>query len=89
MEELHGVGGTVCDEQGAPIVHAWVAMPQLGVWAATDLTGRFRLPRVGPGTHGVLVRTADGHEAEASVTVPGPGVDVVVRSVRKRRRSAS
>jgi hypothetical protein len=37
----------------------------------------------------VLVRTIAGAEGEASVTVPGPGVDVVVRGARKRRRNAS
>jgi hypothetical protein len=89
MEELHGLGGTVRDETGEPIAHAWVALPDLGVWAASDLTGRFRLARVGPGSHRVLVRTIAGLEAEASVTVPGPGVDVVVGGVRKRRRTAS
>jgi hypothetical protein len=86
VEELHGLGGTVRDEQGDPIAHAWIAMPDAGAWAASDLTGRFRLPRVAPGTHRVLVRTIAGLEAEASVTVPGSGVDVVVPSVRKRRR---
>jgi hypothetical protein len=89
VEELHGLGGTVRDEQGEPIAHAWIAMPDIGAWAASDPTGRFRLTRVAPGTHRVLVRTIAGFEAEANVTVPGPGVDVVVRSVRKRRRSAS
>lgn len=89
VEEFHGLGGTVRDEQGEPIAHAWIVLPALGVWAASDLTGRFRLPRVGPGTHRVLVRTIAGHEAEASVSVPGQAVDVVVRAVRKRRRSTS
>ena len=89
VEELHGLGGTVRDERGEPIAHAWVAMPALGAWAASDGAGRFRLIRVAPGTHRVLVRTIAGHEAEAKVTVPGPGVDVVVPDSRKRRRSAA
>lgn len=89
VEELHGLGGTVRDEQGEPIAHAWIAMPDVGAWAASDSTGRFRVPRVGPGTHRVLVRTVAGGEAEASVTVPGPGVDVVIRAARKRRRTAT
>jgi Pvc16 N-terminal domain/Carboxypeptidase regulatory-like domain len=89
MEELHGLGGTVRDEQGEPIAHAWIAMPDAGAWAASDPTGRFRVTRVAPGTHRVVVRTIAGLEAEASVTVPGPGVDVVVRVARKRRRSTS
>jgi hypothetical protein len=89
VEELHGLGGTVRDEQGDPVAQAWIAMPDAGAWAASDSTGRFRMPRVGPGTHRVLVRTVAGGEAEASVTVPGPGVDVVVRAARKRRSRES
>lgn len=89
VEELHGLGGTVRDEHGEPIAHAWIAMPDIGAWAASDLAGRFRLTRVAPGTHRVLVRTIAGHEAEASVTVPGPGVDVVVRAAPRRRRNTS
>ena len=89
VEELHGLGGTVRDEQGDPIAQAWIAMPDIGAWAASDTAGRFRLTRVAPGTHRVLVRTIAGLETEASVTVPGPGVDVVVGGARKRRRSTS
>ena len=89
VEELHGLGGTVRDEGGEPIAHAWIALPDLGVWAASDLRGRFRVARVAPGTHRVLVRTMAGGEAETSVTVPGPGVDVAIPSARKRRRSAA
>ncbi|HTP19631.1 MAG TPA: Pvc16 family protein [Solirubrobacteraceae bacterium] len=89
IEELHGVGGTVRDERGEPIAHAWIAMPDLGAWAASDLAGRFRFARVVPGTHRVIVRTIAGHEAEATVTVPGAGADVVVPNARTRRRSAA
>ena len=89
MEELHGLGGTVRDERGEPVAHAWIALPDLGAWAASDLAGRFRLPRVGAGTHHVLVRTIAGQETEATVTVPGAGVDVVVPDTRKRRRSVA
>jgi Pvc16 N-terminal domain len=89
IEELHGVGGTVRDERGEPIAHAWIAMPEVGAWAASDLRGRFRLARVAPGTHRVVVRTIAGNEVEATVTVPGPGLDAVVPGARKRRRSAA
>jgi Pvc16 N-terminal domain/Carboxypeptidase regulatory-like domain len=89
IEELHGVGGTVRDEHGEPIAQAWIAMPDLGAWAASDHGGRFRLARVAPGTHRVVVRTIAGHEVETTVTVPGPGLDAVVSSARKRRRSAA
>lgn len=89
MQELHGLGGTVRDSHGEPVPHAWVALPDVGAWAASDGAGRFRLARVGAGTHRVLVRTLAGQETEAKVTVPGSGVDVVVPSNSKRRRSAA
>lgn len=89
VEELHGIGGTVCDAHGEPVAQAWIAVPEVGAWAASDVRGRFRIARVGPGTHLVLVRATDGREAEAQVTVPGPGVDVVLRAARKGRRSAA
>jgi Pvc16 N-terminal domain/Carboxypeptidase regulatory-like domain len=89
VEELHGLGGTVRDDHGEPIAQAWIAVPDLGAWTASDVAGRFRLARVAPGTHRVLVRTIAGQEVEVSVTVPGAGVDVVVPSARKRRRSAA
>jgi len=89
VEELHGLGGTVLDERGEPIAHAWIALPDVGAWAASDQAGRFRITRVAPGTHRVRVRTTAGQEAETSVTVPGAGVDVVVRSPRGGRRSAA
>jgi hypothetical protein len=89
VEELHGLGGTVRDARGEPVAHAWIALPDVGAWAASDGAGRFRLPRVGAGTHRVRVRTIAGQEIEATVTVPGAGVDVVVPGPRKRRRSAA
>jgi hypothetical protein len=78
MEELHGLGGTVHDARGGPVARAWIAMPDLGAWAASDPAGRFRLARVRSGRHRLLVRTSAGDEVETSVTVPGMGVDVVV-----------
>lgn len=89
VEELHGLAGTVRDGRGEPVAHAWVAMPALGAWAASDGDGRFRFIRVAPGTHRVLVRTIAGEEADARVTVPGPGVDVVVRGTGKGRGRAA
>jgi Pvc16 N-terminal domain/Carboxypeptidase regulatory-like domain len=89
VEELHGLGGTVHDDQGDPIAHAWIALPDLGAWATSDLAGRFRIVRVAPGRHRVLVRTIAGQEVEASITVPGAGVDVVVPAGGKRRRGAA
>jgi hypothetical protein len=87
IEELHGIGGTVRDTHGDAIPHAWIGMPEIGAWAASDLTGRFRLARVAPGTHRMVARTIAGDEVEATVTVPGAGVDVVMPGARKRRRA--
>ena len=89
VEELHGLGGTVHDARGEPVAQAWVALPDIGVWAASDDAGRFRLPRVTAGTHQVYVRTIAGQEIRATVTVPGAGVDFVLPDTRTRPRSAA
>jgi hypothetical protein len=89
VEELHGIGGTVRDDRGEPVPHAWIAMPDIGAWASSDGAGRFRVSRVNPGPHRLLVRTSAGEEVEAKVTVPGAGVDIVIPAARKRRRSAA
>jgi Pvc16 N-terminal domain/Carboxypeptidase regulatory-like domain len=84
MSELHRFGGTVQDADGAPVRDAWVILPETGRWTATDAEGRFRLGRVPPGAHRLLVRTAAGEEAEASIEVPGPPVDLAVGARRKK-----
>jgi hypothetical protein len=89
MEELHGLGGTVSDADGAPVAHAWIVLPELGLWTASDLAGRFRIARIRAGKHHLLVRTIDGQATETTVAVPGSGVDVVVGGktrVSPRRR---
>ncbi len=86
MEELHRFGGTVADDDGAPITDAWIALPDSGRWAATDRDGRFHFARVPSGEHRVVARTADGREAQGKVTVPGGKCDLVATA--KRRRSA-
>jgi hypothetical protein len=88
MEEFHGLGGTVRDAGGAPLAHAWVVMPDTGAWAATDTGGRFRIDRIRPGTHRMLVRTPGGEETAATVSVPGAAVNVVIgaRKARAGRR---
>src|SRR5437763_5106068 len=51
MEELHRIGGTVCDDQGGPLAGAWIALPGSGRWAASDHHGRFQFARVPAGEH--------------------------------------
>jgi hypothetical protein len=78
IEEFHGFGGTVSDGDAEPIGNAWVVMPDLNKWAASDMTGRFRISRVPKGDHKVVVRTIEGRSVETTVSVPGQGVDIVV-----------
>ena len=85
MEELHGVGGTVRNDEGDPVPRAWIVLPELGRWATSDSDGRFRFARLSPGTHHALARTTDGHEAETTITVPGKGADFVIKSTPARR----
>ena len=84
LEELHRIAGTVATEDGTPLQGAWIALPDAGRWAASDHDGRFTFARVAAGKHQVLARTADGHEAKATVTVPGAGCDLIAAAPRKR-----
>lgn len=88
MVELHRLGGTVRDADGAPVPNAWVALPEAGLWTATDGDGRFRLERIRPGSHRVIARTATGDEAKATVAVPGERADLVIGAPRARTRRA-
>jgi hypothetical protein len=85
LEELHRIGGTVTDQDGTPLHGAWIALPDSGRWAASDHDGRFTFQRVAAGKHQIVARTAEGHEATATVTVPGGRCDLV--PVPPRRRS--
>ena len=88
MEELHGIGGIVSDADGLPVAHAWVVVPELGAWTATDTDGRFRLPRLRPGRHRMVVRAVDGEEASTTIAVPGAAVNVAV-GAQTRNESVS
>jgi hypothetical protein len=85
VEELHRIGGTVCDAGGEPVARAWVVLPACGLWTATDGEGRFRINRVRPGEQELVVRAVSGAEATLKVDVPAPRVDVVLPSPRARR----
>jgi hypothetical protein len=78
MEELHRFGGTVLDADEQPVVDAWVTIPELGVWTATDRQGRFVFSKIRPGSLRLTVRTIDGGEADATAQVPGPPADIVI-----------
>jgi hypothetical protein len=84
LEEFHRVGGTVTDEDAQPLAGAWIALPDSGRWAAADQDGRFMFARVAPGKHQIVARSAEGHEAKGTVTVPGGRCDLVAALPRKR-----
>ena len=84
LEELHRIAGMVTDAEGNSLSGAWVALPDAGRWAATDRDGRFTFARVAPGQHAVVARTAEGHEAKGTITVPGGRCDLVTAPPRKR-----
>jgi hypothetical protein len=84
--ELHRVGGTVRDSDGAPVANAWVAIPEAGLWTASGPDGRFRFDRIGPGSYRCLARAGDGGEAEGKLVVPGPGADLSLGKARAPAR---
>ncbi|MDQ4048462.1 MAG: Pvc16 family protein [Actinomycetota bacterium] len=91
MTELHRFGGTVRDASEQPVAGAWVVLPDVGLWTATDSEGRFRLNRIRSGTHRVVVRTSSGEEGEAEFEIPGGRLDIVLgrnRQGRQKRRDA-
>lgn len=89
IDEFHGFGGTISDQDGEPVGNAWVVLPELGQWTASEMNGRFRFGRVVPGTHTLQVRTIGGGSHETTVKVPGKGVDVVIKPARSARAKRS
>ncbi|PAP76197.1 YfbK domain-containing protein [Rubrivirga marina] len=70
VEPVGTIAGTITDtETGDPLVGAHVAIPFLGLGAATDEAGRFRLANVPAGTHRVVVSHAGYARVERQVRV--------------------
>jgi len=84
--ETHRTGGRVVSTDGAPLADVWVTLPDSGIWASSDRGGRFVLDRVATGTHRCVARDRDGHEAEATLTVPGPACALVMGDAPRRKR---
>ena len=78
LEELQTFAGTVRDAGGEPVPGAWIVLPDVGLWTATDAAGRFRLNRVRSGEHRLIVRTADGEEMSSKARVPDERIDLVL-----------
>jgi hypothetical protein len=86
MEELHRLAGTVVDRNGLPSARAWIALPDVGMWTASDARGRFTFARLRSGRYRVLARAADGCETEAGVEVPGRADLVLGNPARGRAK---
>jgi hypothetical protein len=84
VTELHRVGGRVTGGDEKPLAEAWVTLPDLGRWSSSDEHGRFMISRVPPGEHRCVARTREGGEAQATLTVPGGTVDLVVPATKRR-----
>jgi len=76
--EMHRFGGKVAGAGGEPLADVWISMPEIGLFAATDAQGRFRLDRVPSGEHKLIARSRDGLEASAEVAVPGTVLDLTM-----------
>lgn len=87
VAELHRAGGRVTDSGGEPLAEAWIRLPDLGRWASSDEHGRFAIARVPPGEHRCVARVSDGSEAEATLTVPGGPVDLVIDTAQRAPRA--
>src|SRR5215218_9259102 len=88
IQEMHRFGGKVLDADGSPLEDAWVTLPDLGVFAASDRNGRFVLQRVPSGTHQLVARTRDGAEATAEIAVPGAVLDLTVGAKKRVAKKA-
>jgi hypothetical protein len=87
MEELQRFGGVVRDDEGDPVMDAWIAIPELGRMTSSDKDGRFVFDGVRAGEHRVVARTAAGEEASAVAKVPGKGADLELSGARRRAAS--
>jgi Pvc16 N-terminal domain/Carboxypeptidase regulatory-like domain len=83
ITEMHRFGGKVLDRDGEPLQDAWVTLPDLGLFASSDRSGRFILQRVPPGTHKLVARTREGAEATAEIAVPGAVLDLTVAPAKR------
>src|SRR5215207_5194766 len=86
ITEMHRFGGKVFDAAGKPLHDAWITLPELGLFAASDPQGRFRLNRVPGGKHALVARTRDGREAKAQVAVPGAVLDLQIAAAKAARK---
>ncbi len=88
VSELHRFGGKVFDADGGPLQDAWVTLPELGLFAASDRQGRFVLQKVPAGTHALVARTREGAEVATEIAVPGAVLDLTVGPKKRAAKKA-
>jgi hypothetical protein len=88
VSEMHRFGGKVFTADGAPLHDAWITLPDLGLFAASDRNGRFVLQRVPAGTHALVARTRDGDEVTTEIAVPGAVLDLTVGPKKRAGKKA-
>jgi len=86
IHEMHRFGGKVVDAEGEPLADVWITLPELGLFAASDPQGRFRLDRVPGGTHALVARSRDGREAKAEIAVPGAVLDLQMAAPKTAKK---
>ena len=86
IHEMHRFGGKVVDAEGEPLADVWITLPELGLFAASDPQGRFRLDRVPGGTHALVARSRDGREAKADIAVPGAVLDLQMAAPKTAKK---
>jgi hypothetical protein len=86
IHELHRFGGKVVDAEGEPLADVWITLPDLGLFAASDPQGRFRLNRVPGGKHALVARSRDGREAKAEIAVPGAVLDLQMAAPKTAKK---
>ena len=89
VTELHRFGGKVFDGDGKPLHDAWITLPELGLFAASDRHGRFVLQRVPSGKHKLIARTREGTQATAEIAVPGAVLDLTVAPKKRAAKQDS
>jgi hypothetical protein len=70
-EDMYLIGGTVSDGT-RPIANAWVRLDGGNRVFTTDAEGHFRIDRIQPGNHTLVVRSVGFKDASRAVQVPQP-----------------
>ena len=88
VSEMHRFGGKVFAADGTPLHDAWITLPDLGLFAASDRNGRFVLQRVPAGTHALVARTRAGDEVTTEIAVTGAVLDLTVGAKKSAGKKA-